>query len=572
MRRAWRQPAALLSLVLTLLLVVLVLMPLLRLVASTLEDGTAVWQQVLASRIARNFFWGPLLNTLALGLITALGTTLLGGFMAWLVVMTDVPGRRLIGILCAVPFALPSFAIALAWESLFRNGLIGGRVGFLQELGVAVPNWLAWGLVPVAATLIAHYFSLAFLMIGAALATINTELLEAAEVTGASRWHIARQITLPIVAPSIVASALLAFAEGVSNFAAPALLGLPVRFHTLSTRLYGAINTGQQVRGYVLAVLLILIAGLMLWASTRATRGRRAYTTITGKGGRRKRQRLGVWRWPLFGLAFGLCLATTLLPGAVLLLSSFTRRTGSLAGGLTAHYWVGLSDPAIAQGQAGVLRNPQIIGATINSLMLGVSVALAATTLGLAIGYVLSRGRFKLQVALIGLLSFLPFLIPDVAFGALYIAQFGRPLGPLPALYGTFALLVLAGAAHNLPFAAQAGRAALGQIAGELEEAAIMTGATFVRRLRDIFVPLAARGLIAGAVLVFVKIVRDLSLMVLLVTPSTPLLSVVTFRYASEGFVQFANAITIIIAAISITATLLARRLQGAAQPWLERS
>ncbi|WP_245604525.1 ABC transporter ATP-binding protein [Nocardioides aequoreus] len=80
-------------------------------------------------------------------------------------------------------------------------------------------------------------------------------------------------------------------------------------------------------------------------------------------------------------------------------------------------------------------------------------------------------------------------------------------------------------------------------------------------------VPLAARSLLAGAVLVFVKMVRDLSLVVLLVTPATPLLSVVTYRYATEGFAQFANAITVMIAAISVAATVLARRLQGAAQP-----
>ena len=98
-----------------------------------------------------------------------------------------------------------------------------------------------------------------------------------------------------------------------------------------------------------------------------------------------------------------------------------------------------------------------------------------------------------------------------------------------------------------------------------------MAGAGLFRRLVRIIIPLSSRGLLAGAVLVFVKMVRDLSLVVLLVTPATPLLSVVTYRYASEGFTQFANAITVIIAVISVGATVLARRLQGAAQPWVER-
>lgn len=83
-----------------------------------------------------------------------------------------------------------------------------------------------------------------------------------------------------------------------------------------------------------------------------------------------------------------------------------------------------------------------------------------------------------------------------------------------------------------------------------------------------IFLPLTARGLVAGAVLVFVKIVRDLSLVVLLYTPATPLLSVVAFRYASEGFLQFANAITVIIALVSVVTTLLVARLQRRSQSW----
>jgi iron(III) transport system permease protein len=156
-----------------------------------------------------------------------------------------------------------------------------------------------------------------------------------------------------------------------------------------------------------------------------------------------------------------------------------------------------------------------------------------------------------------------PFLIPGVAFGAAFIAQFGAPIGPLPSLYGTFGILVLAGIAGSVPFAFQTSRAALGQVSNELEEAATVAGARGPRRLGRILLPLASRGVIGGGVLVFVTMVRDLSLVVLLVTPATPLLSTMTFRYASEGFTQHANAITLVIAVISVIATLLARRLQG---------
>ena len=572
LRLVLRDPVARLGCVVALVLVVLVVVPMVGLVATTLTpDGVGAWAEVLTGRLAPSLFHEPLANSLLVGATTALGSVLLGGYMAWLVVMTDAPAKRTITLLATIPFALPSFALALAWETVFRNGLIGGRVGLLADLGIAVPDWLAWGALPISATLVAHYYSLTFLLAAAALATVNGELMEAGEMTGASRWQVARSIALPVVAPALVSGALLAFAEGVSNFASPAVLGLPVRFHTLSTRLYGAISTGETARGYVLSLLLIAVAAAVLLASSRLVGGRRSYATITGKGGRRRLIRLGRWRLPLAAAALVLCAATTVLPGLVLLASSFTRRTNSLLGGFTTHFWTGESEPAIAQGQRGVLRNPQVVDAVLTTVGLGLAVAAAATVLGTAVGYVVTRlrGARPLPQAL-SVLSYLPFLIPGIALGAAFIAQFGRPIGPLPALYGTFALLVIAGAAYTLPFAAQSGRAAVGQIASDLEESARVAGAGLVRRMGRIVVPLAARGLLAGAVLVFVNIVRDLSLVVLLVTPATPLLSVLTYRYASEGFAQFANAIAVIIVVISVAATVLARRLEGAAQPWLE--
>ena len=367
----------------------------------------------------------------------------------------------------------------------------------------------------------------------------------------------------------MLSAVLLSFANSISNFAAIAILGMPVRYETLSTRIFGMIRIGQVERGYVLTVILILIAAFVLWINNLLMGKRRAFTTLSGKGGRHQRQALGKWRWPFFISALVICTVTTVIPLLALLASSLARKTDSFAGGFTLHFWIGLSNPAIAQGQAGVLRNPQILEAARNTAWLGLSVAFITSCLGLLIGYVTIRNRGSRLNMLIESLSYIPFFIPGIAFGAIYIAQFGRSMGPLPALYGTVFLLILSASIYNLPFASQAGRAAMSQIAYELEEAASLAGANFWRRLTGITLPLALRGIVAGAVLVFVKIVRDLSLVVLLVTPTTSVLSVTAFHYASEGFRQFANAITVIIALLSISVTLLVRRWEGSAQPWL---
>ncbi|MDK3158183.1 iron ABC transporter permease [Kamptonema cortianum] len=566
----WAHPDFIVRLLLIGLLLILIALPLAQLAFTTVRtQGFDVWTEVLTGRIAPNLLWTPLLNSLMVGGLVSLGTLLVGSFMAWLVMMTDVPGRRTLGLLASIPFILPSFAIALAWETLFRNDLVGGRTGFLFELGFQIPNWLSWGPVPIVLTLVAHYYTTPFLLISAALATINTELVEAGEMTGASRFHVLRGITLPLVFPAILSAGMLTFAEGVSNFTSPALLGLPVRFQTLSTRIYGLVNNGQLERAYVLTIILIVIAAFLLLVNSYIIRRRGTFATITGKAGRRRRTQLGKWRPAAFAAGFLIVFTTAIVPLIVLIASSMTVRTNSLTSGFSLHYWIGESTANIAQGQAGVLNNPLILQAAATTITFAIATAITGTIFGILIGYA-TRGIPTRSKSAIAILSFIPFFIPGVAFGAMYVAQFGRSFGPIPALYGTFTLLVLAGFAKTLPFSSQSGRAVFSQIAGEIDEAAVLAGARFPRRLFAIFVPLTIRGLIAGAVLVFVKMVRDLSLVVLLVTPTTFTLSMLAFRYASEGFGQFANAITVIIALIAISVTWLANRLQGASQPWSE--
>lgn len=564
--RAARRPVVWLSAFVIAILAILVALPLVGLAEATLgADADGAWGDVVASPMSKALLWDPLAGSLLVGLGTGVLSTIFGAFLAWVVVMSDAPGRRAIGALAAIPFALPSFAIALAWESVFRNDLVGGSPGLLFSLGIPVPDWLAWGAVPSVLTLTAHYYSLSFVVVAVALRGIGGDLVAAAELTGASRMRVATRIVLPAVTPALLSGFLLAFAEGISNFAVPALLGLPVRFQTLSTRLYGAISTGDAERGYVLSIILVVVAGVVLFSGSRLTQGR-SFQVVTGKAARARTTRTGPWRWLLSALAWVLVTVTAIVPGIVLAQSTIQRRTNSFEAGLTLHYWTGESDPSISQGMRGVLRDPQVLDALVGTLRLGLTVAVGAVLIAVLGAYAVRRmPRARLANGAIGILSYVPFLIPGVALGAAFIAQFGSADSPFGSLYGTFWILVLAGIAASLPFAFQTASSAMGQVARELDDAAVMTGASGPRRFGRITVPLAARGLLGGGMLVFVTMVRDLSVVVLLVTPANPLLSMMTFQYASEGFRQQANAITLIIAAVSVAATLLAQALGGRA-------
>jgi iron(III) transport system permease protein len=542
------------------ILLALVAAPLAAILAATVPSPA--WGEVLWSGLAPNLFWRPLMVSMVIGVAVSAGCVLLGGTLAWLVAMTDAPGRGVIAFLATVPFMIPSFATALAWGTLFRNGRAGGGAGLLHGLGLAPPDWLAWGLLPTIVVLIAQHFSLAFVMIAAALASVGSDLTDAAALAGASRRRILFGVVLPVVTPALLAGASLAFAGAVSNFAVPALLGLPVRMQTLSTRLFGMIEIGQTARGYVLAILLIAVSALFLGLGNRVLAGRRSFATIGGKGARGRPMALGAARWPLSGAALLVCALTTVVPVALLAAASLAPMASNLFADWTTHYWLGEPEAGVARGQAGVLRNSQLLTALRVTLGLGVAVAVAATALGLLVA-VAARLRAPVLGEAAVQLAFLPMLLPGVALGAAFIALYGAPLGPLPALYGTPALLALALTASALPFAAQSGRATVEQIAGEIDEAARLTGAGFLRRLGAITAPLAARGLVAGMLLCFVSVIGDLAVVVLLYTPDAPVLSVLAYRYASDGFHQFANAVTLIILVLSVAATLLAGAVRG---------
>jgi iron(III) transport system permease protein len=548
-----------------LILVVLVVAPLFTILLETLQprSGASAWVDVLASRLSQNLFWRPTINTMVIGLGVAAGCVLLGGFLAWLVVMTDVPGRPVIAFLATLPFMIPSFATALAWGTVFRNGRVGGGGGLLEGWGFSVPDWLSWGMTPTIVVLTAHYYALAFTVIAAALATVNGDLVEAAQMTGASRKRILFGIVLPVVTPALIAGASLSFAGAVSNFAAPALLGLPVRMQTLSTRLFGMIEIGQTERGYVLAILLIGISAIFLGFGNRLLSGRRSFATISGKGARARRFALGNARMPLAIIAWAICIITTFLPILLLAAASLAPSPLALFSDWTMHYWIGESSPAFARGQPGIFHNPQLISALSTTLMLGVCVAIAANVIGILIAVALTRQQTPVLSSLVSQLSFLPMLLPGIAFAAAYIALYGAPIGPIPALYGTKLLLGLALTAAMLPFAVQTGRATVAQISGDIDEAARLTGASFLRRLGAITVPLAARGLVAGLLISFVNVIGDLAITILLYTPTSPLLAVLSYSYASDGFHQFANAVTLLILIISMLATGAATLLRG---------
>ena len=253
-----------------------------------------------------------------------------------------------------------------------------------------------------------------------------------------------------------------------------------------------------------------------------------------------------------------------LLPLLLLLWQTLMRYPGNYSfANLTSLFWVGPRGTEFAEGEAGILRNWQILGAAWNSVKLSVTVAFVTGILGLLAGYAVVKGRGTFLSKALEQLTFLPYLIPSIAFGAIYLSVFTHNWGPIPSLYGTFLLLVLVCTFKNLPFASRSGTSAMLQVGGELEEAASVAGAGWFRRFGKIILPLTLRGAMAGFILVFITTMRELSLIILLVTPKTRMLTTMTFRYLEQGYAQFANAITLLIAFLVLIGVWISRRMGG---------
>ena len=584
-RRTWRRltrPHIVLGIILTAAMLYFVVAPLFIMIQTTItwqpQDArlatdavpgaltTFHYERVFNSAISNSMLWTPLKNTLVVAICVSVLALAIGTLLAWLVVRTDLPGRKFVASVSIIPYMLPSWTIALAWVVVFKNERIGGAMGFLQAMtGFVPPDWLSYGPLPIVLTLSMHYYAFAFLLVSGALSSLDARLEESGEVLGAGHWQVLRRITGPLVLPAIFSAFILTFSRALGSFGTPAFLGNPVRYYLLSTTLYNNIQSRLQADGFVLCLVLIAISIVTVYLNQRAIGVRKSFVTIAGKGFTSTPIRLGAFKWPAFAL---ICLFVALAVFAPLLFLGYQTfmlhpNNYSLSN-LTLHFWIGEGDMRIADGIEGILRSPDLWSVMRNSVVLAVTTAIVTALVGILLGYAVVKGRGTFLSKLVEQIAFLPFLMPSIAFGAIYLGMFAKPIGPIPALYGTFWLLLVVSVVKNLPYSSRSGSAAMMQVGAELEDAAIVAGSSWFGRFRQIILPLCTSGLVSGFLLTFITTMRELSLIILLVTPVTRTLPTLTFRYAEQGYHQPGDAITVILVLIILASEFLVRRIRGA--------
>lgn len=534
-----------------LLLCVMIVYPAAILINLSFRDGAGDWSLVWylqAYTNPRNY--EAILNTVIIASGAALAAAIAGTLLAWAVVRTDMPGRRIVEMAAVVPFISTPFIGALAWILLGSPevGLVNQFWRFIGGSGALIDIYSISGIIFVIAL---YEMPFVFLMVGGALRSMDPTLEEASLASGAGLWQTTTRVTLPLVLPAILASTLLVFVLAAEQFGVPAVLGTPARIRVLTTSIVNSQNfyPPRYGLGAALSVTLLVIALTGLWLQRRIL-GKRSYTTIGGKGSHPRRIKLGAFRWVLLAVCASYLFLAVVLPFTTIFLSSIrTLWTSDFRWEqfTLEHYrWVLFDYP--------ITRH-----AITNSLFLGVVGASVTMLLCAFISFLTLRTKLPGR-HLLDYLSILPLGFPGVvlAFGMLQ-AWINPPL----VLYGTIWILFVAYATRYLPIGVRSTSATLVQIHPELEESSLSCGANWFQTFKNVTLPLLKPGIIAGWVLLFVAFTRELSASILLYSPGREVLSVAIYDLYQNGEFREISALAFLQIAVSMVMLAIAKWLSG---------
>lgn len=504
-------------------------------------------------------YWHPSIwrlfgNSLIFATGTAVVTIAMGGFVAFIVERTDVPGREVFHSLALISFALPGLLIAMAWTlSMSPN------IGWLNQIyktvtGASEPLFNIYTMGGMIWALSSHYFPLAYLLLGPALRMLDVRMEEASVMSGARTRQTLFRVTLPILRPALLSTVMLLFVRGIESFEVPRLIGNPARINVFTTEVQRA--TGQTTPEFgvasALSLALLAICVIAVYFYRRATRNAEAYATVTGKGYKPVPLNLGRWRWPV-SIAAAVMFAFALgCPLLTLIWQSFFRNL--------ATPFVASNAPFTLANYQFVLHYPIFIEAVTTSVMLATMAATFVVLLTFVSAWVTQRAAPR-GGWILDALAFSPVAVPSVIIGASVL--FAYLMLPIP-IYNTIWILLVAYITLYLPYGMRFATSGLTQIHRELEEAAQVSGAGTVQMFMRILLPLLAPIIVAAWLYVFVLAVRELSASVFLVGPGTHVLGTISLTMWEEGGSYGAVCALGVIQIIPLVAIVAALR-------WFER-
>lgn len=513
--RSWRPGPSLVSLVVGGAAAILVFYPIVYLIQASLSVGDPQARPPEAYGLDNylglgryaHIFW----NTVLVAVVATVFAIILGFAMGWILSRANVPGREALEQLMALPYYVTPLMGALAWSLIgspnggFLNQVWRALGGDGHLIDITTPYGIAW-------VMALFEGSVAFVMIGAVMKSMDPSLEEASQVLGAGRFRTMLKITLPLVLPGVLGATIFVFAEMLGSFSAALVLGLPNRFYVVTTAMYQLVSQypPRFPQAAAMGVSLFAVMFVMVYIYRRIV-SRGTYVTITGKAFRPRAMDVGRLRWILFGACLGYLGIAVVLPVLTLLYASVQRLATAFprAGNFTlANYVTALSLDAVRS-------------ALVNSLLLGVATAVLGVVLMGFLSWIIYRSRLP-GAGLIEYVLMFPQAVPRLvfAFGMLWAWL----VFPIP-IYGTLWLLLIAYLTVFMPLGIRTISGVMLQIDRTLEESAQMCGASWGYRLRTVTMPLLRPGLIAAALLLFIASVRELGASILLMGPKSKVIT-----------------------------------------------
>jgi iron(III) transport system permease protein len=494
--------------------------------------------------------WGALKNTLISGSLAMVFGVLIAFPLAWLVGRTNLYGKKFFRTLFVMTYMVPPYVGAMAWLRLL-NPRVGNLNVFIQNiLHLKEPPFNIYsvgGLVWVLAT---FYYPYAFITISRAMEKMDPSLEEASRISGASPFKTLLTITMPMMAPSIVAAALLVFISAASCYGIPSIIGAPGNIHTVTTRIIDFVYIGSQeglTDATTLAVFLMIIANIVLYVSIFVV-GRKQYITVSGKSTRPNIVDLGRWRIFITALVVLFAIIVVIIPFITVALTSITVNMVKplTSDNITFLHW------------ERIFTRKSILQSGWNSVVSATVAATAGMVVSCVMAYLLLRTNVKgrrLPDFLITVGSGTPSVVIALALIMTMSGKF------VINIYNTLSIMIIAYMIKYLLMGMRTVVSAMSQIHPSLEEASQISGAGWLRGLKDVTIPLIIPSVVAGWFLIFMPSFYELTMSTLLYSTNTKTLGYELFTYQTYHSQQTASALATAILVLVIVVNWLLNKL-----------
>ena len=494
--------------------------------------------------------WRALTNTVELSLAVMIASVIITFPLAWFVGRTDMPYKKTFRTLLVSSYMIPPYVGAIAWVQLLNPS-----VGYLNRIlefifGLEKAPFDIYTMGGLAWVLTLFYSPFAFITISRAMEKMDPTLEEAARISGASPLRTVWDVTLPLTAPSILAGGLLVFIAAGSCFGIPSIVGMPGNIEVMTTRIvtYVYMSDTNSIRdATALAASLMFLANALLFGMTWLI-GQKDYTTISGKSTRPNIVELGKWRWPAFLAVGAYTMIAIIIPLGSIVLSSLI---------------LSFSDPITfdnlgLEAWRPVMENADYLECIWNSVVYAVIAATIGTLLAIFVAYLAVKTDIKGR-NLPDLLVVLGGATPSIAIALALIIAFSGNYGL--NIYSTVWILVVSYLVKYMTMSVRTIAASLSQVHKSLEEAALNSGADWLRVCKDIIMPLIMPSIVAGWFLIFMPSFYELTMSLILYGSDTKNIGVLLYELQTYADAQNASVLSVIILSIVLIGNVILNKL-----------